>query len=180
MTNGNQSTPRTAGGSPASAPAAASQPTIQPADQTPATPPEEKPLGYAIKLYAVSPKGFVVEITTAAAERPVNWIGTMTDGLERLHYTPIDPYAPANIDVDVAAPVGAQASSSSSATGGEAVWIKGDGGAPPSCSLHGIGKWVAGVHKDKRRDGSPNPQAGQKYAFWSCTVQDCRPKGSAA
>jgi hypothetical protein len=47
---------------------------LQPADQTPATPAEERALAFAIKIYALSPEGFVVEITSAEQTRPAVFI----------------------------------------------------------------------------------------------------------
>ena len=57
-------------------------------------------------------------------------------------------------------------------------WIKGVNGGPPRCSLHGPAKWVEGDQKPTNKDGTPNPKAGQHFAFWGCSVNGCRPKGS--
>jgi hypothetical protein len=143
---------------------------LQPADQTPATPAEERALAFAIKIYALSPEGFVVEITSAEQTRPAVFISQMCDGLGRLHFMPVDPFAAPNIDVDVAGPAAA-AGAAAAASGGEATWIKGEGGAPPKCSLHGAAKWVEGTYKPDHQ------RAGQHFEFWGCKVNGCRPKG---
>jgi hypothetical protein len=145
--------------------------TLQPADQTPAPAPEDRALAFAIKIYAMSPEGFVCEITSAEQSRPAVFIAQMCDGLGRLHFTPIDPFQAPTVDVDVAAPAAA-GGSAPAAGGGAATWIKGDAGTPPKCSLHGTAKWIEGVWKE----GQKGP-VGETYSFWACKVQGCRPKG---
>lgn len=150
---------------------------LQPADQTPGVKPEDRALAFAIKIYIVSPDGFVCEITSAEQSRPAVFVAQMCDGLARLHFTPIDPFQAPDIDVAVAGPAAAAgaAAGAAAATGAAATWIKGANGAPPSCSIHGTGKYVEGVWKE----GQKGP-IGERYAFWGCKVNGCRPKGDAS
>lgn len=70
------------------------------------------------------------------------------------------------------APASAPSGSPAAGASGEATWIKGEGGAPPRCSIHGAGKYVEGVYK------ADHAKAGQSYAFWSCNNRQCKPKGA--
>lgn len=165
--------PQTAGGRPATQPAATppAQPnqTLQPVDQTPATPPEERPLTFAIKVYAMSNEGFICEITSSEQSRPAVFVSQMCEGLAKLHFTPVDPFAAPNVDVDVAAPA-VPAAAAAPAAGGEATLIPSADGAPPRCSLHGPLQWREGV------SGPQTKKPGEPYAFWSCKERTCKVK----
>jgi hypothetical protein len=169
--------PQTAGGRPATqpapqqpagGPAPAPRQVLQPADQTPAIAPEDRPLTFAIKVYVMSPDGFVCELTSSEQTRPAVFISQMCEGLAKLHFTPVDPFAAPNIDLDVAAP--GAAAGAPAAGGGDAHLIPAADGAPPRCSLHGALQW---------REGTSGPQAkkpGEPYAFWSCKERSCKVK----
>ncbi len=149
--------------------ALAKQPAIPPAQEAP-----EAKATFAVKVYAVSPDGFVVEIQSSENERPFSAIGAMCSNLARQHFTPIDPYAPATVDVDVAAPSPAAASGgAAAAAGGAPVLIPSEGGKPPRCSQHGALKWVEGDYK------AGHARAGQHYEFWGC-VQGCKVRAGSS
>lgn len=130
--------------------------------------PHATPLNYRAEFLIETAEGFHVLIAgeQLTPRDAFVWIKNASAELAKQGFKPVRR----DITIEMPTPVAAVQTSAGQPAGatGEATWIKGEGGAPPRCSLHGAAVW---------REG--NNDNGH-YAFWSCKTRGCRPKGSAA
>lgn len=131
------------------------------------------PLSYSAEFLFETAEGFHVlmrgnELTPRDA---MTWAKSASKELAAQGFKPVRRDVSVTMAAPAAAAPGQPAAAASAGSGPQ--WIKGEGGAPPKCSIHGAGKWVEGEYK------AGHQKAGQHFAFWSCTDRNCRPKGSA-
>ena len=130
-----------------------------PTDVTPPKP--AAPSAYDIEFIFETAEGFHVlwRGTGLTPANALNWTKAASAQLAAQGFKPVRR--------DIAMPPQAAHTAGAAPAQGEAVWIKGEGGRPPKCSLHGPGKWMEGVSR----------QTQKEYAFWACQTRGCRPKG---
>lgn len=152
-------------------PAGAAQPPMQQAPQNVEPPKPAAPLNYRAEFLVETAEGFHVLIAgEELTPRDVMlWAKAASKELQTQGFKPVRR----DVVINMPAPVAAAAAGPAAAAGGEATWIHGENGAPPKCSIHGLGKYLEGTYK------ADHPtKAGQRYAFWGCSVRGCRPKGN--
>lgn len=140
-------------------------------------PPEPAPTEYSVDFLVETADGFHALIRGEHL-RPSDmmaWLKRTSSALVGAGFKPVSRALAVDVDVEAPGP-----GSPAAPPAGEATWIKGENGAPPRCSVHGLGKYVEGAHKPTNADGTPNPKAGQRYAFWGCNTRGCRPRGEPA
>lgn len=139
--------------------------TTEEKQQEAAEAPPRIPVDYHLTWDVVTEAGFRLKI-----ERNVDGSELAKTVRDFDKYLPLAHMKPPEQDTfKVELPLATPATQTAAHASGEAVWIKGEGGGPPRCSLHGPGRWNEG-EKD-----------GKAYAFWGCTGKVdgkyCRPKG---
>lgn len=145
---------------------------LQPAPTDVEAPKAAAPLTYSAEFLFETAEGFHVlmrgnELTPRDA---MVWAKAASKQLAEQGFKPVRRDVHVTTTTAAAAAPGAAAAAGGS---GEATWIKGEGGRPPKCSLHGAGVWKEG------KIAAGKPRAGEEYAFWACSNRQCRPKGDA-
>lgn len=163
----NQQAPRSGSAAPSrprDAPMNGNQPLADaPTDVQPPAP--VKPAIYDCELLFETPEGFHVMLKG----RDLSPRDSMVWAKQASAQLAAQGFKPVRRDVVINMPSGpAAAAPGPWLPVGEAVWIKGEGGRPPKCSIHGPGAWKEGVSKTQK-----------PYAFWACSNRQCRPKGEA-
>lgn len=146
-------------------PANGAQP-LAPAPEDIEPPKPAAPAAYDFDTILETAEGFhwLFRGTGLTPRDAMQWMKTASAELARQGFKPVRR--------DLVIPAAPAAPVATGSPSGEAVWIKGEDGKPPRCSLHGPGKWLEGTTKSGAR-------AGQHYEFWACQTRDCKPKGEA-
>lgn len=139
------------------------KPPLQPAETT-VSAPRQEPAHYSAEFLVETAEGFHVLLRgeyLTPKDFPV-WTRNASKKLAEQGFKPV------RRDVVIEMPSAPAAASSAA----EATWVKGENGAPPRCSVHGVGEYKEGTYK------ADHAKAGQAYAFWACKTRGCRPKGN--